>query len=77
MPTSSKVLRARAAAYLKSSELVNQQADLVDDALEAHALYKVAKVLWMEYGRYTKLAETQEKKEQGREHEREAKRSNP
>ncbi len=70
MPTSSERLRARATAYLKASEIINKQADECDDALESHEFYKVAKTLWIEYGRYTGLAETREQKEQGLEHRR-------
>lgn len=64
MPTRAKRLRSRAYAYLKASEVVNKLAEECDDALEADDFYKVGKSLWIEYGRYTGLAEIQEKKEQ-------------
>ena len=70
MPTSSRRLRARAYAYLKSSEAVNKLADECDDAPDAEDFYKVAKSLWIEYGRYTRLAEQREQKEKELEHRR-------
>lgn len=70
MPTSSEKLRARASACLKGSELLNKEADDADDPLEAEALYRVAKQLWIDYGRYKTLAENREKKEQEYEHRR-------
>lgn len=73
MPTSSERLRARATAYLKASETINKQADECADALESHEFYKVAKSLWLEYGRYTRLAEQREEKEQELEHRRKPK----
>lgn len=70
MPTSSERLRSRATAYLKASEIINKQAGATDDTLEADEFYRVAKSLWLEYGRYTRLAEKREEKEQGLEHRR-------
>lgn len=70
MPTSSERLHARATAYLKASDIINKQADDCDDPMEAEELYKVAKALWIEYGRYTRLAEQRAEKEQGLEHRR-------
>lgn len=63
MPTSSERLAARATAYLKSSEILNKYAEATDDPLEAEEFYKVAKTLWIEYGRYTRLATTRAEKE--------------
>ncbi len=70
MPTSSERLRARATAYLKANANINALADATDDPLEAQEFYKVAKTLWIEYGRYTRLAEQREEKEQELEHRR-------
>lgn len=70
MPTSSERLKARAQAYFKASDIMNKQADATDDPLESEEFYKVAKSLWLEYGRYTRLAEQREEKEQELEHRR-------
>lgn len=63
MPTSSKRLRSRATAYRKACDAVNALAAECDDAQEADDFYRVAKALWLEYGRYTRLAEQRELKE--------------
>lgn len=70
MPTSSERLRSRATAYLKASEIINKQAEETDDPLEAEEFYRVAKSLWLEYGRYSSLAKTREEKERDLEHRR-------
>lgn len=70
MPTSSERLRARARAYLKASEIINDKAGTTDDALESDEFYKVAKSLWIAYVRYNSLAHKREKKEQDLEHRR-------
>lgn len=70
MPTSSERLRSRATAYLKASEIINKQAEDTDDPLEAEEFYRVAKSLWLEYGRYSNLAKTREGKEQDLGHRR-------
>jgi hypothetical protein len=70
MPTSSERLRSRATAFLKASEIINKQADETDDPLEAEEFYRVAKSLWLEYGRYSNLAKAREDKEQDLGHRR-------
>jgi hypothetical protein len=70
VPTSSERLRSRANAYRKAADIINQAADDTDDPLESEEFYRVAKSLWLEYGRYSNLAKTREEKERDLEHRR-------
>lgn len=64
MPTSSRRLRARAAAYGLACDALVDRVNTADDALEAEECEKVADRLFMEYDRLKKLAEKREEKEQ-------------
>lgn len=65
MPTSSKRLHARAAAYAHAAE--GMQLDWTGDALEFEEGQRLANHFEAEYNRLTTLAEVQEEKEQERE----------
>lgn len=65
MPTSSKRLHARAAAYAHAAEAMNL--DWTGDALEFEEGIRVANHLEAEYYRLTKLAEKREAKEKDHE----------
>lgn len=70
MPTSSEKLRARSRACLKACDAINKLAEDADDVEEAEALYRAAKRMWLDHGRYKKLADDREEKEQLLEHRR-------
>jgi hypothetical protein len=65
MPTSSKRLHARAAAYAHAAEGLHL--DWTGDALEYEEGQRLAEKLYSEYHRLTTLAEKREEKEQERE----------